>query len=67
MRSIAVVISCLSRLFSLVLALPLIAADLPVKFEHLTSEDGLSQNSVYAILQDSDGFMWFGTRFGLNF
>ena len=48
------------------LSFPLNATDLPVKFENLTSQDGLSQNSVYTILQDQDGFMWFGTRIGLN-
>ncbi len=37
-----------------------------LKFDHLTVEDGLSQGTVYAILQDNRGFMWFGTRFGLN-
>ncbi|NQV41303.1 MAG: hypothetical protein HQ506_03030 [Candidatus Marinimicrobia bacterium] len=37
-----------------------------LKFDHLTVANGLSQGSVYAILQDSRGFMWFGTRFGLN-
>jgi ligand-binding sensor domain-containing protein len=35
-----------------------------IRFEHYTVEDGLSQNSVYAILQDHHGFMWFGTRTG---
>lgn len=34
--------------------------------EYLTSEQGLSQNEVTTILQDRDGFMWFGTRGGLN-
>ncbi len=36
------------------------------QFEHLSMEDGLSTNSVTAILQDRAGFMWFGTREGLN-
>ncbi|MGM0532129.1 MAG: two-component regulator propeller domain-containing protein [Bacteroidota bacterium] len=37
-----------------------------IKFKHLTSKEGLVQNNVHAILQDSEGFMWFGTRDGLN-
>ena len=35
-------------------------------FRSLGVEDGLSQNMVYAILQDRQGFMWFGTQNGLN-
>ncbi|GAB3318469.1 two-component regulator propeller domain-containing protein [Larkinella ripae] len=35
-------------------------------FSHLGVEEGLSQSSVYAIAQDGRGFMWFGTRDGLN-
>lgn len=35
-------------------------------FRHITSQDGLSQTDVKAILQDSYGFMWFGTRNKLN-
>jgi len=35
-------------------------------FNHLIAENGLSQNSVFAICQDPKGFMWFGTRYGLN-
>lgn len=35
-----------------------------LKFEHLTVEDGLSQNSVFCVLQDSYGFLWFGTQDG---
>lgn len=35
-------------------------------FQRFTSEQGLSQNSIYAILQDKQGFMWFGTDEGLN-
>ncbi|HET6962778.1 MAG TPA: two-component regulator propeller domain-containing protein, partial [Terriglobia bacterium] len=37
-----------------------------IRFQHLTSEDGLSQDSVFAILQDRKGFMWFATQGGLN-
>ncbi|WP_338873788.1 two-component regulator propeller domain-containing protein [Spirosoma sp. SC4-14] len=35
-------------------------------FEHLSVKDGLSNNSVNCILQDREGFMWFGTNDGLN-
>ncbi len=35
-------------------------------FDKITSQNGLSHNTVYAIAQDYKGFMWFGTRDGLN-
>lgn len=37
-----------------------------IRFRHLTIHDGLSLSSVYCILQDSKGFIWFGTEDGLN-
>ncbi len=33
---------------------------------HYSVEDGLSQNTVMSILQDRDGYMWFGTWDGIN-
>ena len=37
-----------------------------LKFSHLDRDAGLSQSNVLSIVQSSDGFMWFGTRDGLN-
>ncbi len=37
-----------------------------IKFDRLTIDDGLSQSAVNCIIQDSKGFMWFGTQDGLN-
>jgi signal transduction histidine kinase/CheY-like chemotaxis protein/ligand-binding sensor domain-containing protein len=37
-----------------------------LNFEHLTSNEGLSQSNVLCIMQDSRGYMWFGTQDGLN-
>jgi ligand-binding sensor domain-containing protein/signal transduction histidine kinase len=42
------------------------AADYITKFEHLSIEDGLSQSVVFSILQDRNGYIWFGTQDGLN-
>jgi signal transduction histidine kinase/ligand-binding sensor domain-containing protein len=38
----------------------------PLQFSHITSEDGLSDDTVQSMLQTEDGLMWFGTRDGLN-
>jgi ligand-binding sensor domain-containing protein len=40
--------------------------EIEINFERISIEDGLSQSSVFCILQDSRGFMWFGTQHGLN-
>ncbi|HLP61197.1 MAG TPA: two-component regulator propeller domain-containing protein [Candidatus Deferrimicrobium sp.] len=36
------------------------------RFEHISIKEGLSQSAINCIMQDSKGFMWFGTQDGLN-
>ena len=38
----------------------------PYYFKHYQITDGLSNNTVICSMQDSYGFMWFGTKDGLN-
>ena len=42
------------------------AQDKDIDFERINIDQGLSQSSINCILQDSRGFMWFGTQDGLN-
>lgn len=37
-----------------------------LKFEHIGIKEGLSQININCIIQDSRGFMWIGSRNGLN-
>lgn len=37
-----------------------------MKFRHIKNEQGLSNSTIECIYQDHRGFMWFGTRDGLN-
>ena len=53
-------------LFSLLRAVTVHAQTKDVTFERISIEQGLSQTTVYCIFQDTRGFMWFGTRDGLN-
>ena len=49
-------------------ALPLTGAHAAPQynFRHIDSSDGLSANNVKCIAHDRLGFMWFGTKNGLN-
>lgn len=38
----------------------------PVTFRNLMVNDGLSHNLVWSIVQDQNGYLWFGTDDGLN-
>lgn len=37
-----------------------------IRFARVSTADGLSQTKVGQIVQDDQGFMWFGTQYGLN-
>jgi len=37
-----------------------------VRFSHITVDEGLSHHETLFVLQDSQGFLWFGTKHGLN-
>ena len=37
-----------------------------IRFENISVNDGLSQSSGRVVIQDSKGFLWFGTQDGLN-
>ena len=43
----------------------LVSQSIPVQFDQITTEQGLPNNRINAILKDSKGFMWFGTADGL--
>jgi len=38
----------------------------PLLMRHLSSAEGLSSNTVMSLLQDRNGFIWIGTKNGLN-
>ena len=58
--------NCLIIVLDILLSAFLFAQSENIKFEHLTVQDGLSDNRVFSIIQDNKGFIWFGTYDGLN-
>lgn len=51
---------------NLLIPILLSAVSNDLRFRHFSVEDGLSSNSVRAIMQDKYGFLWLGTDEGLN-
>jgi ligand-binding sensor domain-containing protein/signal transduction histidine kinase len=37
-----------------------------IRFNKITTEEGISQNTAYSIVQDKNGLIWIGTSDGLN-
>ncbi len=62
-RNIFALLACL-----IVLAVPgpLYAQEPTIRFERLSPKQGLSHNTVFSVVQDKQGFIWFGTQDGLN-
>lgn len=55
----------LSLLLFIFILFPAVAGE-QYKFTHVNGADGLSNSHVKSIIQDSYGFIWLGTRNGLN-
>src|SRR5207245_2319040 len=54
-------------LAALAAAIPAGAASVrPIRFDHLSLEQGLSQSAVMDVLQDRRGYIWLATEDGLN-
>lgn len=53
-------------IFLLLLLLHAPAFSQGIKFSRIGAEEGLSQSVVNCVMQDSKGFLWFGTDDGLN-
>src|SRR5690606_12001907 len=51
---------------SLLFCISSLAQEKRYYFRNYDVNSGLSHNSVFSIFQDSQGFMWFGTKYGLN-
>ena len=47
-------------------AIQLNAQSRVMHLRHITSENGLSDNEVTSVIQDRQGYVWIGTRSGLN-
>ncbi|HOZ89996.1 MAG TPA: two-component regulator propeller domain-containing protein [Bacteroidia bacterium] len=55
-----------SLLLFLVFTLPALADSLTINLNEFTANDGLSDNQTNCVIQDKYGFIWIGTKDGLN-
>ena len=55
----------LLRVISIILLLSYTSAS-KIEFDRYNIDDGLSQNTVYEVFQDSRGYIWLGTQGGLD-
>lgn len=55
----------LFTLWMVFLLAPGYSQDTYFKFDRITTESGLPQEHIFCILQDREGFLWFGTEMGL--
>ena len=60
------VVSIVLVIASLVLHYNVFSQNVNVSFETFTMSDGLSNNLITCVFQDSKGFIWIGTPTGLN-
>lgn len=55
-----------SAVLTVAAILPVLGQQSSLKFDNLTMQQGLSDNYIICAMQDRYGFLWFGTRDGLN-
>ena len=65
-RLVAGAISCFWGFWINGSAQPGIDQSLTLHTEHFTTHQGLSNNRITSIIQDRDGFLWFGTQGGVD-
>ncbi len=56
----------MKNLLTILLLFICIYGNAQYKFEYLTTEDGLSTNSIKCIYRDSKDYLWIGTEIGLD-
>src|SRR5437879_4266443 len=65
-RSVVRIFRFLIPVLLVAMSVPALAQQQNLKFDHLGTHEGLSHSNTICMLQGSHGFMWFGTRDGLN-